>query len=113
MVNDLFVHRRRRAVPVSQDGRIIGILTLTDVKGLSQDKWVNTPVEAIMTREPLYSVAPEDDLASATRIMTEHDLNQLLVFSQGKLVGLLSRADIVRHVQLGQELGLKPRRDKS
>jgi CBS domain-containing protein len=61
-----------------------------------------------MTREPLYSVAPEDDLNSAMKLIAQHDLNQVLVLDQGQCVGILSRADIIRHLQVSQELGVKP-----
>ena len=107
---DIFRQRHRRAVPVCQDDRPVGIVTITDVKELPQDKWAETPVENIMTREPLYSVSPEDDLNSAMKLIAQHDLNQVLVLDQGKCVGLLGRADIIRHLQLGQELGIKTRR---
>jgi Zn-dependent protease/CBS domain-containing protein len=107
VVYGIFQQRFRRAVPVCQDNRPVGIVTITDVKGLPQEKWAETPVEQIMTREPLYSVAPEDDLNAAMKLITQHDLNQILVLSEGQCVGLLGRADILRYLQLSQELRIK------
>ncbi|MCJ7742956.1 MAG: site-2 protease family protein [Dehalococcoidales bacterium] len=107
VVHGIFQQRFRRAVPVCQDNRPVGIVTITDLKGLPQEKWAQTPVEQIMTREPLYSVTPEDDLNAAMKLITQHDLNQVLVLSQGQCVGLLSRADIIRYLQLSQELRMK------
>jgi Zn-dependent protease/predicted transcriptional regulator len=107
VVHGIFQQRFRRAVPVCQDNRPVGIITITDVKGLPQEKWAETPVEQIMTRGPLYSVTPEDDLNVAMKLITQHDLNQVLVLSQGQCVGLLSRADIIRYLQLSQELRMK------
>ena len=60
-----------------------------------------------MTREPLYSVTPEDDLNNALRLITKHDINQILVLQDDKCSGLVSRSDILSHLQLSQELGLK------
>ncbi|HEX9976753.1 MAG TPA: CBS domain-containing protein, partial [Dehalococcoidales bacterium] len=97
----------RRAVPVCQDNQPVGIVTITDVKGLPQEKWAETPVEQIMTRPPLYSVTPEDDLNTAMKLIAQHDLNQVLVLSQGQCAGLLSRADVIRYLQLSQELRIK------
>lgn len=110
MVQDFFLQRRLRAVPVSQDDRLVGIVSITDVKELPQHRWAETSVAEIMTRQPIYSVAPEDDLKSAMSLIAEHDLNQLLVLDQGRLVGLLSRADIIRYLQFSQELGMRFRR---
>jgi len=110
VVRDVFFQRHRRAVPVSQGGRLVGIITITDVKGLPQHEWAQTRVEQIMTREPIYSVAPQDELRTAMKLIAGHDLNQVLVLDQGQLVGVLSRADVIRYLQIRQELGMKSRR---
>jgi len=107
VVRDIFLQRRRRAAAVYQDDRLVGIVTITDVKGLPQQKWTQTPVGEIMTREPLYSVGMDDDLNLALKLLARHDLNQLLVLKEGQLVGFLNRADIIRYLQLSQELGMK------
>ena len=107
LVQGVFSQRYRRAVPVCEDNRTVGIVTISDVKGLPQDKWPTTPVGQIMTREPLYSVSPDDDLNTAMKLIAQHDLNQLLVMNQGQCAGLLSRAEIIRYLQLAQELKIK------
>ena len=60
-----------------------------------------------MAGEPLRTVLPEDDISSAMRSIAEHDINQVLVVHQRQPVGLLNRADIIRHLQVTQELGIK------
>jgi len=107
VVRDIFRQRYRRAVPVCDDGRPVGIVTITDVRELPQEKWAYTPVEQIMTRQPLHSVTPEDDLNSAMKLLAKQDLNQVLVINEGQCVGLLSRADIISYLQLSQELKMK------
>lgn len=108
LVQEWFLQKGRRALPVSEDGRLVGIVTLTDVKGLPQQRWHQARVAEIMSRDPLYSVAPDDDLGVALRLLAEHNLNQVLVLQDSKLVGLLSRADVIRYLQLRQELGIRP-----
>jgi Zn-dependent protease/predicted transcriptional regulator len=109
LVNGVFNQRYRRAVPVCQDNHTIGIVTISDVKGLPQDKWPVTPVEQIMTREPLYSMSPDDSLNAAMKLIAQHDLNQVLVMDKGQCTGLLTRAEIIRYLQLSQELKMKPK----
>ncbi len=111
VIRSIFLQDRRRAVPVCQDDRLVGIVTLTDVKVVPQPKWSQTSVAEIMTRQPLYRVTPEDDLNSAMRLLAQHDINQVVVLHEGRLVGLLNHADIIRHLQLSQELGMKSKRD--
>ncbi|MDP2916728.1 MAG: site-2 protease family protein [Dehalococcoidia bacterium] len=101
-----FIQHNRRAVPICYDGKIQGIVTLTDVKRLPQEKWDDTTIESIMTRSPLYTVSKDDDLAVALKLLAQHGLNQVPVLSEGRLVGLLSRADIIRYLQISQELGI-------
>ena len=104
LVRDFFFQRGRRAVAVTENDRLLGIITLTDVKGLSQEKWPQTQVAEIMTSSPIYSVAKDDDLQSAFGLIAEHDLNQVPVMDSGMVAGLLSRADIVRYLHLSREL---------
>jgi CBS domain-containing protein len=85
------------------------MVTVTDVRELPQEKWAETTVREIMTSQPLYSVSPEDDLNTALKLITKHDINQVLVLRDGKCTGLLSRADILSHLQLSEELGVKPK----
>lgn len=113
MIWHIFSQRRRSAVPIILDNQVVGLVTLTDVKELPQHKWADTPVEEIMTHPPLYSVTPEDDLNSAMRLMAQYDLNQVLVLQHGQLAGILNRADIIRYLQFGQVLGIKPKQNES
>jgi CBS domain-containing protein len=107
LVSSIFRRDHGRAVPVCQDSRILGIVTVTDVKDLPQAEWAKTPVRKIMTREPLHSVTPEDDLNTALKLITKQDINQVLVLKDGKCTGLLGRGDILSLLQLSHELGLK------
>jgi len=107
MVDNIFRRQHGRAVPVCRDGRLLGIVTITDVRGLPQEKWPTTPVADIMTREPLYTASPQDDLNTVMKLLAQHDINQVPIQQDGQCVGLLSRADIIRHIQFREELGVK------
>ena len=107
LVTNVFRKQHGRAVPVCEDDRIVGIVTVTDVKELLQEKWEETTVREIMTSEPLYSVTPDDDLNTALRLITKRDINQVLVLRGNGCAGLVSRSDILAHLQMSQELGLR------
>jgi len=107
VVQGIFSQYHRRAVPVARDDKLVGIVTLTNIRGLPQEKWAITPVEAIMTKAPLQCVSPEDDLARAMALIAEQDVNQVLVCTDSGLVGIISRADIIRHLQYTQELRMR------
>lgn len=109
LVSNVFRKQHGRAVPVCQNDQVTGIVTVTDVKELPQEKWEETAVKEIMTSEPLYGVTPDDDLNTALRLIAKHDINQVLVLQGSKCAGLVSRSDILTYLQLSQELGLKQR----
>ena len=107
LVNDVYVRRGMRAVPVVDDSSLIGMVTLADIKKVPMDQWRNTPVSRVMTRLPLKTIKPEDSMSAAVQLMAEHGLDQLPVVVEDRLVGLLGRADIIRYVQVHHELGRK------
>jgi len=107
VVNESFMRQGLKALPVCNETGLLGIVTIADVKKVPQEEWDNTTVQAVMTRIPLDSVSEEDDLSAALKIMGEKGLNQIPVMSQGKMIGLLSRADIIRYLQTQQQLGIK------
>lgn len=106
IVQQTFLQAGYRAAPVCQGDKLDGIVTITDVKKIPQDRWTTTPVSEIMTREPLYTVNEDDDLGSAIKLLSAHDLNQLIVLKEGHLAGLLNRSHVIRYLQLKQELNV-------
>ncbi|MDD5311735.1 MAG: site-2 protease family protein [Dehalococcoidia bacterium] len=107
LVNEIYIKRGLRTAPVVDDGRLVGIVTLTDVRKIPQSAWDVTPVSQAMTRSPLYTVKPDDNMSLAVNLMAEHGVNQLPVVTEDRLVGLLCRADVIRYVQVHHELGRK------
>ena len=107
MVTNIFRKQHGRAVPVCRSNMLLGIATITDIKKVLQDKWRDTPVKQIMTSEPLYTVTPEDNLNTALKLIASHDINQVLINDGGNCGGMLSRADIIRLIQVHSELGIK------
>ena len=102
-----FLQGGQRAVLVSRDSTLLGIATISDVRKLPQDRWLSTRVSEIMTPAPLKTVEPDDDILAALRLIAENDLNQVPVLDEGRLVGMLNRADIIRQLQVRKSLGLK------
>ena len=62
-------------------------------------KFLNTKVKDIMTKEVI-TVEPEVSVEELARFITLKRINPVPVVSQGKLVGIVSRSDIVKIFQL-------------
>ena len=94
-----------QAFPVLDGGRLIGLVTLEDVRGVRRDAWDTTTVRDIMTpANQLVTVTPEEDAAQALEKLTGLDVRQLPVVREGNLVGLLRRRDIIKYLQLHAQL---------
>ena len=107
VVNGAFMQRGLRTLPVCNENGLLGIITTGDIKKVSQTEWNVTPVQQIMTKAPLTTVDENDDLNAALHMLSQKDLNQVAVMSNGKFLGLLSRADVIRYLSTRQELGIK------
>lgn len=108
LVDEYVLRRGLRALPVAQDGRIVGLVSLSDVKHLPEPEWSGNSVGAIMTRPPLRTIGPEAPVARALERLVEDDVNQLLVVDKdGTLLGMLTRRDVMRFLQMRGELRMQ------
>ncbi|NOX37332.1 MAG: CBS domain-containing protein [Calditrichaeota bacterium] len=86
----------RRAVIVVDDGEIAGMLTLHHLKSVSPDKWPQVRVaEVMLPASQMRWVTPDTDLWSALQAMDRDGVNQLPVLQDGKLVGIITRGDLI------------------
>ncbi|WP_406658143.1 CBS domain-containing protein [Methanolobus sp. ZRKC2] len=53
------------------------------------------PVEEIMKKN-VYTISPEDSIEKASEIITRHKINRLPVVEDDKLIGIVTRGDIIR-----------------
>jgi Zn-dependent protease/CBS domain-containing protein len=108
LVDEYILRRGLRAMPVAQDGAIVGLVTLSDVKHQPESEWSRNSVGAIMTRPPLKAIGPDAPVTTALERLVEDDVNQLLVVDKdGTLLGILARGDVMRFLQMRGELGMR------
>jgi Zn-dependent protease/CBS domain-containing protein len=102
-----------RVVPVADSaGKLVGIITLGDIKEIPQDQWGTVTVGQLMTGpDKLRVVSPQDGLDRALQFLQEGDFDQLPVADpNGHLVGIVTRAHLIRWLQIRDEMnaGKKP-----
>ncbi len=86
------------ALVVLEDERMVGVVAERDiVRALSRHgvEVRHMQVASIMT-EPV-TCAPSDDLKHVMGLMTRHRTRHLPVIDHGKLVGIVSIGDVVKH----------------
>ncbi|MBS6366988.1 MAG: CBS domain-containing protein [Clostridiales bacterium] len=88
-----------------QEGGLRGMITDRDIVlrcvAASADP-NRTPVGAIMTSRVL-AVSPDDEAQKASQIMAREQVRRLPVAEQGKVVGMISLADIAETQQYAME----------
>ena len=106
LAHDHVLRRNARCFAVLAAGDLAGIITLTDIRKVPRELWPTTSVYRAMTPATrLHTVSPNESLVMVLQLMGEHDVNQLPVVQGRELVGMLTRADVMRFVQLRQEVG--------
>ncbi len=98
---------RIRRLPVVEDGRLVGIVTLGDMREASPSDATSLSiyelnyliaqlrVEKIMTRDPI-TIAPDATIHDAAKLMLDHKIGGLPVIEKGHLVGIITESDIFR-----------------
>ncbi len=93
--NEILI-RHRRAFIVEERGKYIGLLTVHDIKKVPKEKWDFVNVTEVM--KPLEQVKKVDvnfPLIETLKTMDKNGVNQLPVFEEEKVVGMLSRESII------------------
>ncbi len=81
-------------------------MTLHRIKDVPRAQWPTTRTAQVMLpMENLKRIGPETDLWSALQEMDRDGVNQLPVMTGGRVVGMLSREDVVTFLRTLRELG--------
>jgi len=105
LVDDLLLRTGRRCFTVVEQGRVVGLITPHEVKGIPRAQWRESAVgQAMRPLARLRTVPPESSVADALETMAREDVHQLPVVSEGQLQGVISRGDVLRVLKAREEL---------
>ena len=92
----LLTEHHIRGVPVIRDGEMAGVISLRDLEGAwARGDDMSLPVSSRMTHEVM-TIAPDEPLEDAMTLMTTNDIGRLPVLDEsGRLIGIVSRNDLV------------------
>ena len=93
--------------PVSSDGRITGMLTLNNVRLVPKEEWDTTLVRDVINKiSPDAILSPEDNAMDALSRMIDLDTGRVLVMDGDKLIGIITRRDIMKLMEFKTDLGV-------
>jgi CBS domain-containing protein len=83
-----------------KDGKIVGVVSEADIVAKK-----GKDVKAIMSKKVI-SVSEDTTVEEIAQLMTTHAIKRLPVMNGGKLMGIVSRADIVSAIALGHHVAI-------
>jgi CBS domain-containing protein len=87
--------------PVVERDILIGIITLADINRTSPIDREAMQVRDIMTRD-LIVLPPSAPVIDALRIMSSHDIGRIPIVQNSKIIGIVTRTDILKVTELRQ-----------
>jgi len=96
---DFMFRYKHMGYPVMDGTEIKGIVTFTDVQSVPKEARKKISVSDIMTKE-IITLEENDDAVRALKLMTTNNIGRIIILHDKKMIGIVSRTDILRSVQL-------------
>jgi len=81
--------------PVVEDGQLVGILTRREIDRALQHRLGHATVRSFMYKGDM-AVSPSDSVATVQQIMTNHGVGQVPVVENGRVLGIVTRTDLIK-----------------
>jgi len=83
--------------PVVEDGQLVGVISRRDLERAQREGRGTLPVSSCMAHH-VHSIGPDVPLTEALEQMQVHNVGRLPVLDGAKIVGILSREDVLGHL---------------
>lgn len=105
LVEDFFLTSHHICYPVLEGDSPVGLVTIRDVKHVGRESWGTTRVADVMTRLGRdTTLTPDEPLVEAMQKMSAEGCGRLPVVEDGRLAGILTRRDVMTHLQIRNDL---------
>jgi Zn-dependent protease len=101
-VVEMMYETKHLGFPVMERGSLVGIIALADIHKTSPIDREAMQVRDVMTRNPT-TLPPSASLIDALRIITGQNIGRIPVVADGELVGIVTRTDVLRVMELREE----------
>lgn len=95
---DILIEHNFKGCPVVDNGKLVGIISRRDLRKGLRSELGHAPVKGFMSRS-LITAAPGESLSELRRTMVDNNIGRVPIVDQsGKLIGIVTRSDIFRHM---------------
>ena len=107
LIDDQILASGQRCFFVVEGDHLLGMLTLRDIARVpSSDRDKMTAEKAMVPLDRLTWLEPDTPLLAALQRMDDADVAQAPIMEEGRIVGMLSREQVLRYVRTRAELGM-------
>jgi Zn-dependent protease/CBS domain-containing protein len=104
LIDDYIMQTDDHAFPVMDGDRLVGIVSLEDIRRLPGELRSQRLVSEIMTpRSEIKTIPPDGDAFDALMTISRNSVRQLVVMDGDEMFGLVRRTDIIRFLQIQSE----------
>src|SRR5206468_8323786 len=108
--HDYVLRRNRRVffVSATDDGDVLGLISLSDLRRVPEDQWDTTTVYRAMTpSEKMVTATTTTQPLEVLQLMASHNVNQVPIFEGRQIVGLITRGALIGAIQLRGEMATR------
>lgn len=97
---DVMFKTKHMGYPVQQNHNspVLGVITFSDLRRIPESERDTTRVKDVMTGDVI-AIEPDADAFDAFKLIMSNNVGRLIVIDQGKIVGIVSRTDLIRSIQ--------------
>jgi Zn-dependent protease/CBS domain-containing protein len=96
LIDDYVYRHHHNMFPVADNGRLVGCVSMNDIKRLPRDRWSSTTVSEIMRScSEATAISPDMDAMEVLSLMARTGNSRLLLTEGDRLVGVVTLTDLM------------------
>jgi CBS domain-containing protein len=106
LVEELMYRHHHDMFPVAEDGRLVGCVSVREVRNVPRERRGEVRVREIATAcSADNTIGPDEDAVKALALTQRTGNARLMVVERGRLLGILALKDLLRFLSLKIDLG--------
>ena len=107
LVTDYFLIHPHGGYPVVRNDKLEGVVTMSSVRSIPAEKReMETVAQAMVPYERIVTISPNVSAAEALQKIAEKNIGRLLVTDGDRILGMITRGDLMKTIRTRQDLSL-------
>ncbi len=107
VIRGFFYNYKHPCFPVMDKGKVLGLLTIHSLKKVHRNEIDYVRVaEIYLPLDIAFTISPDEALNNVIQMIMTNPIGRFLVIENDKLVGILSKSDIIKYISIHQDIQL-------